>query len=45
MLEKIIIRLEQLEAHLSQHKELRRREQAIKNAKLDINRLARMKAF
>ena len=45
MLEKIIIRLEQLEAHLSRQKEQRLREQARKNAKMEINRLARMRAF
>jgi hypothetical protein len=45
MLEKIIIRLEQLEAHLNRQKEQRRREQALKNAKTEITRLARMRAF
>jgi hypothetical protein len=45
MLEKIIIRLEQLQAHLNRQKELRIREQARKNAKMEIIRLARMRGF
>jgi hypothetical protein len=45
MLEKIIIRQEQPQARLNRQQELRLREQAGKNAKPEINRLARMRGF
>lgn len=45
MLEKIIMRLEQLEARLSRYKAKRNHERALRAAKMEINRLARMRAF
>ena len=43
MLEKIIIRLEQLQAHLNRNSERKRRERLLRCAKSEINRLARMR--
>ncbi|HUL12617.1 MAG TPA: hypothetical protein VLU73_10665 [Methylococcaceae bacterium] len=42
MLEKLIVRLEQLQVHLDRKREQRRRARSLKSAKLEINRLARM---
>lgn len=43
MLEKLIIRLEQLQARLERKREQRRRERLLRCAKLEITRLARMR--
>jgi hypothetical protein len=43
MLEKLIIRLEKLQARLDRKNEHRRREQSLRSAKLEITRLARLR--
>jgi len=43
MLEKIILRLEQLQARLHSNREQKRRERSLRSAKSEINRLARMR--
>ena len=43
MLEKLIIRLEKLQARLDRKNEHKRREHALKCAKMEITRLARMR--
>ena len=43
MLEKIILRLEQLQARLHRNREQKRRERTLRCAKSEINRLARMR--
>ena len=43
MLEKIILRLEQLQAHLNRNSERKRHERSLRCAKSEINRLARMR--
>ncbi|MDD5033809.1 MAG: hypothetical protein PHE55_03545 [Methylococcaceae bacterium] len=45
MLEKLIIRLEQLQARLIRKNERRRRERALRSAKTEITRLARMRVL
>lgn len=45
MLEKLIIRLEKLQARLDRKNECKRREQALKCAKTEITRLARMRVI
>lgn len=43
MLEKLIIRLEQLQASLDRKREQKRREHLLRCAKMEITRLARMR--
>ena len=43
MLEKIILRLEQLQARLNRNREQKRRERTLRCAKSEIKRLARMR--
>jgi hypothetical protein len=45
MLEKIIIRLERLQVHLYRKNEQRRRARVLRSAKLEINRLAKMRVL
>jgi hypothetical protein len=45
MLEKLIIRLERLQVHLDRKNEQRRRARSLKFAKLEINRLVRMRVL
>jgi hypothetical protein len=45
MLEKLIIRLERLQVHLDRKSEQKRRARSLKSAKLEINRLAKMRVL
>ncbi|MBS1211933.1 MAG: hypothetical protein H6R26_549 [Proteobacteria bacterium] len=45
MLEKLIIRLERLQARLDRKTEKKRRERSLKSAKVEITRLAKMRVI